>query len=131
MTKSRTALLQGGEDDELMAPQNILASNQMQRARKYYKEHDKVGCDLMDMWRRPTRTGRGLQTCPNCRIYMGEPAHKSNSEFNSSRIRNPGEVDLKTDAYVVYDIQLVHFWTRWKDKEIIFPLRLISYIAKI
>jgi hypothetical protein len=30
IAKSRTALLQVGEDDELMAPQNIPASNQMQ-----------------------------------------------------------------------------------------------------
>jgi hypothetical protein len=30
MTKLRTALLQGGEDDELMTPENISASNQMQ-----------------------------------------------------------------------------------------------------
>jgi hypothetical protein len=29
MTKSRMALLQGGENDELMVPQNISASNQM------------------------------------------------------------------------------------------------------
>jgi hypothetical protein len=66
MTKPRTALLQGGEDDEPIAPQNISASNQMQRTRKYYKEYDKLGCDLMDMWRRPASIGRGLQTCPNC-----------------------------------------------------------------
>jgi hypothetical protein len=38
MTKLRAALLQGGEDDELMTPQIISASNQMQWARKYYKE---------------------------------------------------------------------------------------------
>jgi hypothetical protein len=35
--------------DELMAPQNISASNQMQRTGKYYEEYDKLGCDLMDM----------------------------------------------------------------------------------
>jgi hypothetical protein len=38
MTKPRMALLQFGEDDELMTPQIISASNQMQLARKYYKE---------------------------------------------------------------------------------------------
>jgi hypothetical protein len=65
MTKLRTTLLQGGENDELMVPQNISASNQMQRAGKYYKEYDKLGYDLMDMCRRPTSTGRELQTCPN------------------------------------------------------------------
>jgi hypothetical protein len=81
-----------------MVPQNISASNQMQRAKKYYKEYDKLGCDLIDMWRRLASRGRGLQTCPNCRIHLGESAHKSNSEFNSSPIRNPREVDLKTDA---------------------------------
>jgi hypothetical protein len=86
MTKLRMTLLQGGESDELMVPQNISAGNQMQRARKYYKEYNKSGCDLMEMWRRPASTGRGLQTCPNCRIYMGESAHKSNSEFNSTPI---------------------------------------------
>jgi hypothetical protein len=53
----RMPFLQGGEDDELMAPQNISASNQKQRARKYYKEYDKLGCDLMDMWRRPASIG--------------------------------------------------------------------------
>jgi hypothetical protein len=36
---------------------------------------------------------------------MGESAHKSNSEFNLSPIWNLGEVDLKTDAHVAYDIQ--------------------------
>jgi hypothetical protein len=86
MTKPRMALLQGGENDEHMVAQNILASNQMQRARKYYKEYDKLGCDLMYMWRRPASTGRGLKTCPNCRIHLEESAHKSNSEFNSSPI---------------------------------------------
>jgi hypothetical protein len=65
MTKSRMALLQGGEDDEPMAPQNISASNQMQRGKKYYKEYEKLGCDLMDMWRRPASTGRGQQICLN------------------------------------------------------------------
>jgi hypothetical protein len=105
MTKPRTALLQGGEDDELMAPQNISACNQMQWTRKCYKEYEKLGCDLMDMWRRPDSTERGLQTCPNCRIYMGESAHKSNSEFNSSPIKNSREVDFETDAQITYDIQ--------------------------
>jgi hypothetical protein len=76
----------------------------MQRTGKYYEEYDKLGCDLMDMWRTPASTGKGLQTCQNCQIYMGESAHKSNSEFNSSPIRNPGEVDVKTDAQVAYDI---------------------------
>jgi hypothetical protein len=85
MTKPKMALLQEGEDDDLMAPENILASNQMQRARQYYNGYDKLGCDLMDMWRRPASTGRGLQTCPNCQIYMGELAHKSNSESRRSR----------------------------------------------
>jgi hypothetical protein len=112
IAKSRMALLQVGEDDEFMAPQNIPASNQMQWTRKYYKEYDKLGCDLMDIWRRPASTGRGLQTCPNCQIYIGETAHNSNSEFNSSPIRNPGEVDLKTNAQVAYDIQSGCSWTR-------------------
>jgi hypothetical protein len=65
MTKPRTALLQGGVDDELMALQNIRASNHVQQTRNYYEEYDKLGCDLMDMWRRPATTERGLQTCPN------------------------------------------------------------------
>jgi hypothetical protein len=43
MTKLRMALLWGGVDAELMAPQNISASNQMQHARKYYEEYDKFG----------------------------------------------------------------------------------------
>jgi hypothetical protein len=91
--------------DELMAPQNILASNQMLWITKYYEDYDNLGCDLMDMWRRPAIIGRGFQTCANCKIYMGESAHKSDSEFNSSKIWNPGKVDLKTDAHVTYDIQ--------------------------
>jgi hypothetical protein len=37
MLKLRTTLLQRGEDDELVAPQIISASNQMQQGRKYYK----------------------------------------------------------------------------------------------
>jgi hypothetical protein len=75
---------------------------------KYYKEYDKLGCEIMEMWRRLASTGGGLQTCLNCRIYMEESAHRSNSEFNSSPIRNPGEVYLKTDAQVAYDIQSGH-----------------------
>jgi hypothetical protein len=63
VAKPRMALLQGGEDDELTTPQNISVSNQMQRTRKYYKEYDKLGYDLMDMWRRAASTRRGLQTC--------------------------------------------------------------------
>jgi hypothetical protein len=65
MTKSRTTLLQGGEDGELMAPQNISAGNQMQQVRKYYKEYEELGCDHMDMWRRLASIGRELQPCPN------------------------------------------------------------------
>jgi hypothetical protein len=114
-----------------MAPQNILASNQMQRIRKYYEEYDKLGCDLMNMWRRPANTETGLQTCPNCQIYMGELVHKSNSEFNSSPIQNSGEADLKTDAQVAYNIQSGSSWIRWKDKENIFPMGLVSYTTKI
>jgi hypothetical protein len=90
--------------------------------RKYNKEYDKLGCELMEMWRRPASTGRGLKTCPNCPIYMAESAHKSNSGFNSSPIWNPGEVDLKTDSQVAYNVQSGHSWTCWKDKEIIFPI---------
>jgi hypothetical protein len=68
------------------------------------KNMTNLGCDLMDMWRRPASTGTRIQTCPNCRIYMGELAHKSNSEFNSSPIQNLGEADLKTEALVAHDI---------------------------
>jgi hypothetical protein len=52
--------------DELMAPQNILVSNQKQQAEKYYKEYDKLSSDLMYMWRRLASKATGLQTCPNC-----------------------------------------------------------------
>jgi hypothetical protein len=114
-----------------MTPQNISASNQMQRDRKYYKEYDKLGCDLMDLWRILASTGRGLQTCPNCRIYMRESAHKSNSEFNSSPIWNLGEVDLQIDAQVAYDIQSGCSWNCWKNKEIIFPMGPVTYTTKI
>jgi hypothetical protein len=90
MTKPMTALLQGGENDELMVPQNISASNQMQRAKKYYKD-DKLGCDLMDMWRRPASIGRGLQTCmPNLHGRVSSQVQfgiqfKSNSESRRSQ----------------------------------------------
>jgi hypothetical protein len=77
---------------------------------------------ILDMWRRPPSIGRGIQTCPNYRIYMRESAHKSNSEFNSSPIQNPGEVDLKSDAQVAYNIQSGNSWSCWKYKEIIFPI---------
>jgi hypothetical protein len=83
------------------------------------------------MWRRLGSTERGLQTCPNYQIYMGESAHKSNLEFNSSPIQNLGEVDIKTEAQDAYDIQSGHSWTHWKDKEIIFPMEPISYTTKI
>jgi hypothetical protein len=33
---------------------------------KYYKEYDKLGCELMEMWKRLASTGGWLQTCPNC-----------------------------------------------------------------
>jgi hypothetical protein len=32
---------------------------------KYYKEYDKLGCELIEMGRRPASIGGGLQTCPN------------------------------------------------------------------
>jgi hypothetical protein len=116
--KLRTALIQGRENGEPMAP-NLVAYIECQEKcsdsksvagnlsqypiqfgtfsfdGKYYKEYDKIGCELMEMWRRSASTGGGLQTCPNCRIYMGESAYKSNSEFNSSPIRNLREVGLK------------------------------------
>jgi hypothetical protein len=131
MTKPRTALLQGGEDDELMAPQIIPTCNQIQRAEKYYKEYDKLGCDLIEMWRRSASTERGLQTRPNYQIYMGESADKSNSEFSSSPVWNPGVGHMKADAQVVYDIQLGRSWTRWKYKDISFPMGHVSYATKI
>jgi hypothetical protein len=65
MTKLRTTLLQWREDDELMTPQIILASNQKQRVRKNYKEYNNLGRDLMKMWRRPASTEIRLQTHPN------------------------------------------------------------------
>ena len=68
-SKPRTALLQGGEDDEHMAPQINSASNQKRRARECYKEYDKLDCDPMETWRGLARTWSGLQTCPNYRIY--------------------------------------------------------------
>jgi hypothetical protein len=62
---------------------------------------------------------------------MGESAYKSNSEFNSSSIQNLGEVDLKSDAQVTYDIKSRRSWTHWKDKEIIFPTGPVSCTSKI
>jgi hypothetical protein len=49
----------------------------------------------------------------------------------TSPIRNPGEVNLKTDAQLAYDIQSGRSWTCWKDKENIFPMRPVSYRNKI
>jgi hypothetical protein len=45
-----------------MAAQIILARNQMQWVKKYCKEYDKLGYDLMEMWRRPASTRGELQT---------------------------------------------------------------------
>jgi hypothetical protein len=107
LSKPRTALIQGTVDDEPKAT-NIVSSIECQEKyndlrsvagnlsqypiqfgtfsidRKYYKEYEKLDCELMEMRRRPASIGGGLQTCPNCRIYMGELAHKSNSEFRRS-----------------------------------------------
>jgi hypothetical protein len=63
-----------------------------------YKEYDKLGRELLEIWRRPANTGGGLQTYPNYRIYMGESAHKSNLKFNSSPIWNPTKINLKTQG---------------------------------
>ena len=103
-SKPRTALFQGGEDDEHMAPQINSASNQKRRARECYKEYDKLDCDLMETWRGLARTWSGLQTCPNCRIYGEESAHKSNSESILSPVRNPGAAHIKMDAQVAYGV---------------------------
>jgi hypothetical protein len=114
-----------------MAPQIISTGNQMQQAKKYYKEYDKLGCDLIEMWRRPESTGRGLQTHPNCRNYLGESTHKSSSEFSSSLAWNPRASHIKIDVQVAYNIQSGCSWTCWKDKEIIFPMGSVSYPTKI
>jgi hypothetical protein len=116
---------------ELITPQIISASNQMQHARKYYKEYENLSCDLMDMWRRSASTEIGLQTHPNCWNYMGESAHRSNSEFSSSSVRNLRAGHIKTHVQVAYDIQSRRYWTCWKDKEIVFPTELVSYPTKI
>jgi hypothetical protein len=87
-SKPRMALIQGREDHELMTPQIILTSNQMQQARKYYKEYDKLGCDLINMWRRPASIGIVLQICINCQNYIRESAHKSNLEFSLGPVQN-------------------------------------------
>jgi hypothetical protein len=105
MTKLMKALLQGGREWWAHGSSKYFSKQLEATGQKYYEEYDKLDCDLTDMWRMPTSTERGLQTCPNWQIYMGESAHKYNSEFNSSPIRNPGEVDLKTDAQVAYDVR--------------------------
>jgi hypothetical protein len=58
-------LLQGAEDDEHMAPQVISACNRKQRALKCDEHYDKLGCDLLEMWRVITKTCRGLRSHPN------------------------------------------------------------------
>jgi hypothetical protein len=37
------------------------------------------------------------------------------NNFNIHSSTYQGVVDIKTDAQVVYDIQLGRFWTPWKD----------------
>jgi hypothetical protein len=103
----------------------------MQWGGKYYKEYDKLGCDLVDMWRRPARTGIGLQTHQNCCDCMGDIAHKTNSEFSSSPVQNPEVSHIKTHVQVTYNIQSGRSWTRWKDKEIMSPMGPVSYPTKI
>jgi hypothetical protein len=149
-----TALIQGREDNEPMAP-NLVTSIECHEKcsdsrsvvgnlsqypiqfgtfsfdEKYCKEYDKLSCDLMDMWTRPSSTRIGLQSHPNCQNYIGESTHKSNSEFSSSPVRNPGADHMKTDVQVAYDIQSGRSLTLWKDKEIIFPMGLVSYPTKI
>jgi hypothetical protein len=104
--KWRAKSIGSSSTDELMDPQIISVSNQMQRGGKYYKEYDKLCYYLMEMWRRPASIGRGLQSCLNCWIYMGESAHKSNLEFSSSPVQNLGASHIKIDAHITYDIQL-------------------------
>jgi hypothetical protein len=84
----------------------------MQRVKKYYKESDKLGCDLMDMCRRPVSIGIGLQTHSNCQNYMGELAHMSNLKFSLSSVWNLGASHIKTDVQIAYDIQSWCSWTR-------------------
>jgi hypothetical protein len=50
---------------------------------------------------------------------------------SSGPTQNPGVVHIKTDAQVIYDIKLGLSWTLWKDKEIIFSMRLVPYPTKI
>jgi hypothetical protein len=38
----------------------------------------------------------------------------------------PGAIHIKTNAQVAYDIQLGHFWTPWKGKEISFTVELVQ-----
>jgi hypothetical protein len=53
------------------------------------------------------------------------------SKSSSGPTQNPEAVHLKTDAQVIYDIQLGHSLTLWKDKELIYPTRPVSYPTKI
>jgi hypothetical protein len=46
-------------------------------------------------------------------------------KFNFHSPTHSGVVHIKTDAQVAYDIQLWSCWTRWKGKEIYFPMELV------
>jgi hypothetical protein len=75
--------------------------------------------------------GEGSKPFQIAQFTWESQPHKSNSGFNSSPICNLGEVDLKADSQVAYNVQSGHSWTCWKDKEIIFPMGLVSYTSKI
>jgi hypothetical protein len=56
---------------------------------------------------------------------------KSNSNSSSGPTPNLGAIHLKTNVQVAYDIQLGCSWSLWKDKELMFPMGLVSYPTKI
>jgi hypothetical protein len=113
--KLRTALIQGRENGEPMAP-NLVAYIECQEKcsdsksvagnlsqypiqfgtfsfdGKYYKEYDKIGCELMEMWRRSASTGGrapNLSKLPNIHGRVSLQVQfviqfKSNSESKRS-----------------------------------------------
>ncbi len=71
MSKPRTALFQGGEDDESMTPQTISASKHGSRDKQSNQAQAKLGHDLKDVFRESAKMWRGIPTHQYCPIRVG------------------------------------------------------------
>jgi hypothetical protein len=58
--------------------------------------------------------------------------NQSNSELPSlSSTRSPGPPRIQIDVHIAYDLRFGHSTYSWKDKEITFPMTLVSCPVKI